>query len=62
MCDSNVYLMHGDKEVLLMESLDYLRQEEGRVILRDIFGEEKTIQGRLKELHLSKQRVVLEEA
>ncbi len=61
MCDSNAYLIRGDREELLMESLDFLRQEEDRVILRDIFGEEKTIQGRLKELHLSKQRVVLEE-
>lgn len=62
MCDSNAYILRGDREELLMESLDYLCQEEGKVILRDIFGEEKTIQGRLKELHLSKQRVVLEEA
>jgi len=61
MCDSNAYLIRGDREELLMESLDFLRQEEDRVIFRDIFGEEKTIQGRLKELHLSKQRVVLEE-
>jgi len=61
MCDSNAYLIHGDKEELLMESLDFLRQDEDSVLLRDIFGEEKTIQGRLKEIHLSKQRVVLEE-
>ncbi len=61
MCDSNAYLIHGDEEELLMESLDFLSQEEDRVILRDIFGEEKTVRGRLKELHLSKQRVVLEE-
>ncbi len=62
MCDSNVYLIHTDGEELLMESLDFLRQEEDQVILRDIFGEEKTVRGRVKELHLSKQRVVLEEA
>jgi predicted RNA-binding protein len=60
MCDSNVYLVQDDKEELLMENLDFLRQEEDRVILRDIFGEEKTVQAKLKEFHLSKQRVILE--
>ncbi|NOY53736.1 MAG: CooT family nickel-binding protein [Deltaproteobacteria bacterium] len=62
MCDSNAYLLHGDQEELVMESLDFLRQEEDSVLLRDIFGEEKTVRGRVKELHLSRQRVVLEES
>ena len=59
MCDTNAYVVSDDNEELLLESVDYIRPEGGTVLLRNIFGEEKTFQGSIKEISLSKHRVVL---
>ena len=59
MCDTSAFVEAQDGEELLLESVDYIRPEGGTVLLRNIFGEEKTFQGSIKEISLSKHRVVL---
>ncbi len=59
MCDISAFVQAMDGEELLLESVDYIRPEGGTVFLRNIFGQEKTFQGSIKEISLSKHRVVL---
>ncbi len=59
MCDTNAFVQAEDGEELLLESVDYIRPEGDTVFLRNIFGEEKTFKGSIKEISLSKHRVVL---
>jgi predicted RNA-binding protein len=61
MCDTNLYLWREGKEELFMESIDLIRPEGETVVVRDIFGEQRTLRARFRETHLSKHRIVFEE-
>lgn len=60
MCDTNAYVRIGDSEELYLESVDILRPEDGRIFLRNLFGEQKIFEGRIKEVSFLKRRIVLE--
>jgi predicted RNA-binding protein len=61
MCEANVYLLKQGKEELLMESVDIVEPEEdGQFRLTSIFGEQKTIQARLKTMNLVDHRIIFE--
>jgi predicted RNA-binding protein len=59
MCESNVYIEKDGKEELYLENVDILRPEDGKVYMRNLFGEQKTFEGSIKEISLVKHRIVL---
>jgi len=61
MCEANAYLFKEGKEELILEDLMILRPEGGELYLQNIFGEQKRIKARIKELNLVDHRVILEE-
>ena len=61
MCEANAYLVRGDKEDLLMENIDILRPEGESIYIRDIFGEQRWVKARIKEMNLVQHRIVLQE-
>jgi predicted RNA-binding protein len=61
MCESKAYLIKDGKEELLMESVDFLKPDGDKIILRSIFGEQTIIKGRLLEMHVTGHRIVLEQ-
>ena len=61
MCDTNLYLIRDGQEKLLMENIDTIRRQEDKLVLRDIFGEEKTVKARFHEADMLHHRIVLEE-
>ena len=61
MCDLKVYVRSNDREELVLESVNQIRVEGADVLLRNLFGEEKTVRGEIREVSLSKSRVVLEQ-
>ncbi len=62
MCDLKAYVKKNDKEELLLESVNQVRAEKGMVTVRNLFGEEKTVRGEVREVSLVKNRVVVEGA
>lgn len=60
MCEANAYLMKDGKEELVLEDLMVLRPEGEEIYLQNIFGEQKKIKARIKELNLVDHRVILE--
>ena len=60
MCDLKAYVRSNDREELVLESVNYISSEGGEVMLRNLFGEEKRVQGEVREVSLTKNRVVLE--
>ncbi|NTW66201.1 MAG: CooT family nickel-binding protein [Nitrospirae bacterium] len=60
MCDLKAYIRNNDREELVLESVNLIRSEGGEVVLRNLFGEEKRVQGEVREVSLTKNRVVLE--
>lgn len=62
MCEANAFFFREGKEELILESVDeVLPEEDGQFRLVNIFGEQKTVRGRLKVMNLVNHRIVFEE-
>jgi len=61
MCEANAYLLKEGKEELIFEDLMILRPEQEDIYLQNIFGEQKRIKARIKEMNLVEHRIILEE-
>ena len=49
MCESHAYVYQNGKENLILESVGLIEpQEDGKFLLKSIFGEQKIIQGKIK--------------
>jgi len=62
MCEANAYLSKGGKEELILEDITLLRPEGDELFLENMFGEQKRIKARIKEMNLTTHRVILEPA
>jgi predicted RNA-binding protein len=61
MCDLKAFVKKNDKEELLLESVNYIRAEQGEVVVRNLFGEEKKVRGEVREVSLAKNRLLVEQ-
>ncbi len=61
MCEANAYMTKEGKEELILEDISILRPEQDGLYLQNIFGEQKKIKARIKELNLIDHRIILEE-
>jgi len=61
MCEANAYLIKEGKEELFLEDISILRPERDELYLQNIFGEQKRIKARIKEMNLIDHRIILEE-
>jgi predicted RNA-binding protein len=61
MCEANAYVIKDGKEVLYLENVDLLIPEDDKIYLRNLFGEQKTLNGCIKEMSLLRHRIILEE-
>jgi len=59
MCESNVYIEKDGKEELYLENVDILKPEDGKIFMRNLFGEQKYFEGSIKEISLIKHRIIL---
>ena len=61
MCEANAYISRDNKEELILESVDLVKpQDDGGFLLVDIFGSQKTIKGKLKEMNLVDHKIIFE--
>ena len=60
MCESKVYLATEEAEELVMEDVTSIRPEGQGYRLVSLFGEDKLVRGRIREINLLKHRVVFE--
>ena len=61
MCDLKAYVRKDQNETLILESVNYVKAENGEVHVRNLFGEEKTVRGEVREVSLVKSRLVIEQ-
>lgn len=59
MCETNVYVEENGREELYLENVDILRPEDGKIYMKNLFGEQKLFEGSLKEISLNKHKIVL---
>ncbi len=60
MCEANAYIYKNGSEELYLENVDVMRPEEGKIFLKNLFGEQKVFEGEIKEISLLRHRIVLE--
>lgn len=61
MCEANAYLIKDGKEELIMEAVDILRPESGGIYVQGIFGDQRWVKARIKEMNLVDHRILLVE-
>ncbi len=62
MCDLKAYVKKQGKEELLLESVNQVRVENGEVVVRNLFGEEKKVRGAVSEVSLPRNRILVEQS
>jgi len=61
-CEANAYIDHEGKEQLFMESVDIIKLEaDNRLLIMDIFGDQKILHGKIKNISLVNHKILLEE-
>jgi predicted RNA-binding protein len=59
MCEANAYLVEGEREQLILESVDKVEPEEDGLRLVNIFGEQKFIKASIHALSLVDHKILL---
>jgi predicted RNA-binding protein len=59
MCEANAYLIEGDDEKLIMESVDTVEPEGDEMKLVSIFGEQKFLKANIYSLSLVDHKIFL---
>ncbi len=60
MCEANAYVSKDGEESLYLENVDVLIPEGNTVFLRNLFGEQKTFEGHVREISLLRHKILLE--
>lgn len=59
MCEANAYLRNGEQEELFLEQVDIIEPYEEGLRLVDIFGKQKFINARIRDMNLLNHRIIL---
>ena len=59
MCEINAFVLKDGKEELYLENVNIAKSAEGKVFLKNLFGEQKEFEGSIKEVSLAKNRLIL---
>jgi predicted RNA-binding protein len=60
MCEANAYILKEGREELYLENVDVMRPEEGKIFMKNLFGEQKIFEGEIKEVSLLRHKIILE--
>ncbi len=62
MCEANAYMQRGDKQELILESVDVVEpRDDGSFLLVDIFGTQKIVNARLRRMQLVEHKMIFAE-
>ncbi len=60
MCEANAYIYKDGSEELYLENVDVMKPEDGKIFLKNLFGEQKVFEGQIREISLLRHKIVLE--
>ncbi len=60
MCEANAYIFENGKEELYLENVDIMKPEEGKIFLKNLFGEQKVFEGEIREVSLLRHKIILQ--
>ena len=56
MCELTVYALRGEQPSKVMEGVVILRPQNGSVLIENIFGESREVEGKLGEVNITAQK------
>ncbi len=59
MCQTGVYLVHEGKEELVLQDVVSIIPEGSSLKLVNLFGEEKVVEGRIRQIDLLTHRIMV---
>ncbi len=59
MCEAVVYIERGEGQELLMDDVVEIKPEGKKILLIDVFGEQKLVSARIKEVRLMDHEIYL---
>jgi len=59
MCQTTAYMIEDDREVLLLQDVISIRPENEYLRMINLFGEEKIIPGRIKQIDLLAHKILI---
>jgi predicted RNA-binding protein len=62
MCLSKVYFERGGKKEILLDEVASVTVDDGKLQLKTLFGEQKEINARIKEIDLMAHTILLQDA
>ncbi|HHX24164.1 MAG: CooT family nickel-binding protein [Tepidanaerobacteraceae bacterium] len=60
MCESKVYILENGHEKKLMDNVIQIEPQDGKLFMRDLFGEQKIVDAVIKEVKLLEHKIILE--
>jgi len=61
MCESHAYVIRGDKEEKILDDVTLVQPENGTVLIRNLFGEEIRIKGKIEQILFMDHKILLKE-
>ncbi len=61
MCESNVYLLKGDKEELVFKEVIRIVPDGDEYLLYGVLGDSQRIKGKIREMNLLSHKIIFEE-
>ena len=61
MCEARVFIEKEGTLEEVMSNVVTIKPEQGRLVLKDLFGEQKFVDAQVKEIRLLDHKVILEE-
>ena len=59
MCQTSAYVIEGEREVLLLQDVISIKPESGALRIVNLFGEEKIVPGRIKQIDLLAHKILI---
>ncbi len=59
MCQTTAYVIEGDREVMLLQDVISIKPEDGALRMINLFGEEKIVSGRIKQIDLLAHKILI---
>jgi predicted RNA-binding protein len=59
MCQTTAYIIEGEKETLVLQDVVSVKPEDGTLRLTNLFGEEKTVAGHIKQIDMLAHKIII---
>ena len=61
MCESHAYVVRGGREEKILDDVTFLKPVDDKIVLRNLFGDEVTVKGRIEEIRFMDHKILLKE-